>query len=355
VVDAVDAATLASVLWCRRQDKSPPTLVVLATCDSANQCAVEVPGASFACELHQAGVPWVIASQMPLTYGGSAVFADRFYRALFQGIDPRYVLHRVRHVLAADQQTHDWAAIVAYASIPSDFEAQVRAFRIRQLRRFIDSAFERIRHQKDDVVAARALEGNLINEYLQQWEQTLPQRGGRNDAERSEYVGMKGAITKQKAEFETDKDKQERLWSLAAQNYLDALKAQVGNHWVAVQYLSISRVLGQKAESGIFELAERAAAFDLDGCDPGERPWAVGSLLELALLSPDGKALDKECVEWAEELSKLVAPEDFELFSTRRQLERYTEGMFAGRISAEVKARATECLHRLPEDMWRAG
>lgn len=353
--DAVDAATLASVLWCRRQDKCPPTLAVLATCDSANQNAVEVPGASFACELHQAGVPWVIAAQMPLTYGGSAVFAERFYRDLFQGIDPRYVLHRVRHVLAADQQTHDWAALVAYASIPPDFAVQVRAFRIRQLRRFIDSAFERMRHQKDDALAARAAEGKLINEYLQQWEQALPPRSGRNNADWSEYFGMKGAVAKHKAEFETDRDTQARLWGRAAQSYLDALKAQVGNHWVAVQYLSIARVLDQQAESGIFELAERAAAFDLTGGGQGERRWAVGSLLELALLSAGDKALDKECVEWAEELSRLVAPEDFELFSTRRQLERYTQGMFADRTSAEVKERAAACLRTLPEDMWRAG
>jgi hypothetical protein len=77
-------------------------------------------------------------------------------------------------------------------------------------------------------------------------------------------------------------------------------------------------------------------------------------LLELALLSPEGKSLGKSGVEWAEELKKLVKPEDFELFSTRRQLKRYTQGMFADRIRAEVKERAAECLRNLPEDTWRA-
>jgi CHAT domain-containing protein len=115
-----------------RKGASDPVLVSLASCDSANQTAVITPGGSIAHHLHHMGVPWVVASQFPLTVLGSVVLAEELYNELLQGTDPRIALHRVRqHLATRFGDRHDWATLVAYASFPTDFDVQVNQFRRR--------------------------------------------------------------------------------------------------------------------------------------------------------------------------------------------------------------------------------
>jgi hypothetical protein len=115
-----------------RKGASDPVLVSLATCDSANQTTVITPGGSIAHQLHHMGVPWVVASQFPLTVLGSVVLVEDLYNELLQGTDPRIALHRIRQHLATQfGDRHDWATLVAYASFPTDFDVQVGAFRRR--------------------------------------------------------------------------------------------------------------------------------------------------------------------------------------------------------------------------------
>ena len=71
-----------------RRGVSDPVLVSLATCDSGNQSAVITPGGSIAHQLHHMGVPWVVASQFPLTVVGSVVLAEDLYNELLQGTIP---------------------------------------------------------------------------------------------------------------------------------------------------------------------------------------------------------------------------------------------------------------------------
>ncbi len=121
---------------CGARDASDPVFVCLATCDSANLGSVEVPGGgSVAHELHQYGIPWVVASQLPLTVGGSVVLADDLYHHLLRGEDPRKTLQCLRsHLSARFADRHDWGALVVYASTPSEFGRQVEAFRDRTIR-----------------------------------------------------------------------------------------------------------------------------------------------------------------------------------------------------------------------------
>lgn len=126
---------LAHALLPSRSGKRPsdPVLVSLATCDSANQRgAIFSPGGSVAHQLHHMGVPWVIASQFPLTVVGSVVLVEDLFRELLRGTDPRIALHIVRQNLATRfGDRHDWATLVAYASFPNDFDNQITAFRQR--------------------------------------------------------------------------------------------------------------------------------------------------------------------------------------------------------------------------------
>jgi hypothetical protein len=117
-----------------RKGASDPVLVSLASCESANQTAVITPGGSIAHQLHHMGVPWVVASQFPLTVLGSVVLAEDLYDELLQGTDPRIALHRVRqHLATRFGDRHDWATLVAYASFPTDFDVQVDNFRQRAI------------------------------------------------------------------------------------------------------------------------------------------------------------------------------------------------------------------------------
>ena len=131
--DIVDGERLAMTLTARDASgnvKYCPTLVTLATCDSGNINSVLTPGGSIAHELHAAGIPWVIASQFPLWMRASAIAAEVLYKRLLNGADPRWVIYELRQRLRTDSSgTHDWASIVAYATIPADFEQQVNAFR----------------------------------------------------------------------------------------------------------------------------------------------------------------------------------------------------------------------------------
>lgn len=121
---------------------SDPVMVTLATCDSANQVDTVYPGGSVAHTLHQEGVPWVIASQFPLTVKGSVILATDFFADLFQGADPRMALHKIRqHLNTRFGDRHDWASIAAYASIPPDFDSQVEDFRQRAMRQQRNHAF----------------------------------------------------------------------------------------------------------------------------------------------------------------------------------------------------------------------
>ena len=139
-----------------RRGASDPTLVSLATCDSANQAEVINPGGSVAHQLHRMGVPWVIASQFPLTVVGSVMLVEDLYSELLQGTDPRIALHRVRqHLATRFGDRHDWATLVTYASFPSDFDVQVDAFRTRSMDARRNFAFALV----DRLVVARIRAG----------------------------------------------------------------------------------------------------------------------------------------------------------------------------------------------------
>jgi hypothetical protein len=343
----VNGETLADVLHGRPTIRHTPTMVVLACCDSANQSTVETPGSSIADHLHREGIPWVLASQLPLTYRGSTILANVWYRGIFSGDDPRKVLYELRQELSRDMESHDWASIVAYGAFPDDFEDQVRAFCVKQHRRLIDSAFSRASAWK----RRREVEEEFtrIDTYLGKWKTQLRERRGRNDTEWGEYHGMEGAIAKQKAELRRG-DEAKALLEIAAERYLEGAKAQIGNHWTIVQYLVLSRLLRlEKVRQRWFETALTSALVDLE--DSGSRVWALGSLIELAILSEDGNAGGKTARQWATEFAESVKKEGFELFSTRRQLERYETVWkdLCPEAVADLRERAKEALDCLPQ------
>lgn len=135
-----------------RCQRKLPQVVTLASCESGNIGGVVVPGASVAHDVHDGGVPVVVASQFPLSFPGSIVFVKRLYERLLAGDDPRCALRETRRSIHAAAKRRvgsvDWGAIVQYGALPQDLEAHVREARIRALRQQIDSAVSSV----DDTV-----------------------------------------------------------------------------------------------------------------------------------------------------------------------------------------------------------
>ena len=121
--DVVSGERLASALRPVRQagrgDASAgaahcPAVVTLASCNSGAVGGVTGLGASIAHALHEAGIPLVIASQFPLSFGGSVRMVQTLYDGLLWGEDPRAVLVDLRRQLHTEfPDTADWASLGA--------------------------------------------------------------------------------------------------------------------------------------------------------------------------------------------------------------------------------------------------
>jgi hypothetical protein len=144
VADVVDGARLATLLRTHRKRSenalSGPAVVTLASCEGANGGSVVGAGASVAHALHEGGIPLVVAAQFPLSFAASVLMAQVLYEGLLWGIDPRNLLNDLRWQLKSIVHgTHDWASLVAYASLPADLDAQLSDVRLQQSWRCINT------------------------------------------------------------------------------------------------------------------------------------------------------------------------------------------------------------------------
>lgn len=147
-----------------------PAVVTIASCDGGNVGTVYGAGASIAHALHQAGIPLVVASQFPLSFAGSIYMVKILYDGLLKGDDPRLSLDLLRRELKRQlPKTHDWASIVAYASLPENIEEQLSSIRIDRADRKIRAAHD----QADRPIEAMSI--RLMSKSKQtQWDKTRP-------------------------------------------------------------------------------------------------------------------------------------------------------------------------------------
>jgi hypothetical protein len=144
--DVVSGRRLEEALCPRTGERRPPTVVSLATCESGRVGTAILPGGSLAHDLNLAGVPLVVGSQFPLTFVGSAVLVDRLYAGLMRGEDPRTLLHDLRRDLQLKcPHTHDWASLVAYATLPPGLDSTLRRVGRKRTGMALDVALARVR------------------------------------------------------------------------------------------------------------------------------------------------------------------------------------------------------------------
>jgi hypothetical protein len=406
--DIVSGERLATALRVAQKTRdgqlARPAVVTLASCNSGNVGSVAGAGASIAHALHEAGVPMVIASQFPLSYGGSVRLVEILYHGLLWGEDPRKLLMDLRRQLHTQfPTTHDWASVTAYASLPPDFDEQLASVQIQRVMNSIDVAL----HEADEVTrrfSMRTSRRSMANQAKPETEvekeallrmakeqvatakDRLERLLIRHPAHTARIHGLLASTEKREAEIhhsitkittidpnERDQARRDMMDALerAQEHYWNSFLSHRANHWAIVQFLSLTLILNsfdpaqaeedsEKSPRRLWALAEAQSLTDLRNEDHSARKWAIANLIELYLLAPLVESVrDRDPVEhfaakaqnYATELRELTGSRSFEVFSTRRQIARYLEWFneLAAATVAPIYGTAEAVFSLLPE------
>jgi hypothetical protein len=333
-IDVLTGDRFKSILRSLPTAEMCPSVVFAATCDSANQGDLLVPGGSFAHALHVAGVPLVVASQFPLTVQASVSLAESFYSDLFWGEHPLETLSRARAKLHGEfAYTHDWASIVIYDSLPDNLSAQLNDVRYRRSRAALQYAQEEISDTDGQDLEAISRAADALSK--------LPT----TEEYARECEGLRASHEKQMAEAKYRAEKYDevrrhlaeasKLYRHAARKFLEprsAVQRHATLHWVQIQAISLDHILAKPIEEWAWWTALQSASIELKE-GGGEPYWAHGSLAELWLLRLFDDSLTederKEAGQKAEDhtsaILELVDRTGFPVHSTKRQMSRYAE------------------------------
>jgi hypothetical protein len=308
------------------------------------------------------------------------------YHQLINACDPRVALYKTRMALK-DNQTHDWASLLAYARFPEDINEQLQATRLKMLfdsmrttNIWVDHVFkykEKIPEEKKEQ-ALKGLENRLKNSiselssYIKDdGESTLA-----TSALRSEHLGLLGSAYKRKAEYlyrliEFNPQKKADMIDQSCKElenaklfYKKGFDANSASHWNGIQYLSLKSVKegSLKTDSELWTVIkfmaqgeEQKAKKEID------RIWAWGTLAELYMLKPltvPGDGFNEDIT------SALTIAKDFMTKvanastghngakeSTARQFERYINwwpDLYPGTYPTQIKEMAKEIRSILP-------
>lgn len=387
-MDVVDGARLAKALrpplGGYGTGFARPTVVTLAACDAGAVGSVVGAGASIAHALHEDGIPLVVASQFPLSFAASVIMARELYEGFLIGRDPRALLVNLRRQMRTHAaSTHDWASIVAYASFPAGFDAQLRQFRIQQAQRRLEAAFhhaDRMLTIWDDNQSSRRPRRPPTDEEL------LAQRARlNNDSTRLENLFSEKEADASAYGLLASSEKRlaQLLWRMKAaanvseNRYREEARESLVNSkkyyylafqkdrqtWALVQALSLTAVHHSWNPREVirrdeWELARILSEKELKGGNRQREVWANASLMELYLLAPvmarehaiPAKEAREKADKYVQAFMQAADQDQIEVYSTRRQLLRYP-GFFSQVNPAlkKVAAHAQQLAALLPE------
>lgn len=358
-VDVVDGERLAMALTANdtvAKAYNRPTVVTLATCDSGNINSVLTPGGSIAHELNGSGIPWVIASQFPLWMKASAIAAKVLYSGLLKGDDPRWVLHELRQRLRTDApETHDWASIVAYATIPPDFALQVQQFHASQTQRKIEVKFDRIDELVKSINQAKLnseeqpekrselrLLSDTIRQELKEWRDEP--REHLTKEEWSMRLGLSAASEKRigiALDLIGAGKEADQAYKCCFEFYQSAWTIDQANHWLLTQYLSVIAIRNRKDDTaGLQKLSEKygttwcaaleMTSWKLSQSSGKDKVYVLATLAELTLLNAvyhpdkaDINSLRASIKQYCKAMLDEPLADRFPILSTKRQFSRY--------------------------------
>jgi hypothetical protein len=336
-----------------------PAVVTLATCDSAKEGDVRMPDASVAHDLHDQGIPLVVASQFPLSVEGSLPFVEIFFGGQLWGKHPLVSIHELRQQLFANlgHKVHDWAALVVYEAFPSDFKAQLEQTRYWQTRRAQDRALIRLEALVTQGLGVRSLQDSYAT--LVKDADAVGARLPDDGPYALECAGLRAAGHKRiaqvafelagaagisetwrnalYAEFLRRLDESRAGYWRATKSFLgptsEPIRRKANLHWLLGQVLSLDVVMGRRLSMDNWTAAHLAARIDTESPDEVVRAWAHVSLSELALLRladaavPSGErtAFAQEAIEHATVVVELLGRGSEHVMTTSRQFERYID------------------------------
>ena len=366
--DIVDGERLALVLTAKDPaggTRHRPTVVSLATCDSGAVNSVLAPGGSIAHALHYGGVPWVFASQFPLWMRASSLAVEILYCGMLQGHDPRLVLYELRQRLRTHcSDTHDWASIVAYSSVPLDFDRQVAMFRYRQLKSrlylklgILDDHLEGLEISAILPPAYPDMKSlyRSIREDQEKWLNSMGK--GASDKEWSEVLGITASAEK-RIGLSLEKGAHEQpepantpdghnaahvlAYKKARDHYKRAMELDPENHWALTQFLAMQAILHPPASSAslskewgeTWSAARHYSKWSLRNKTGRDKVWALGTLAELEMLGVVYSAEDATTYKdkakmnifgWCQLIAEIMGQDSFEVRSTQLQFQRYAK------------------------------
>lgn len=368
VVTGSELALALASTGTGRQRHHLPSVVTLASCDSAAQGSVVTPGGSVAHDLHAAGIPLVVASQFPISQAASIPLTETFYRGQLAGDHPLVSITDVRRELATQfGDEHAWASIVVYEALPDDFERHLQDVVYWQARRAHDVALERLERlatSDDQRTAQMALRGApfpadfvspTVEAHLDLVDAAIAAAGRlpTDGPYAAECDGLRAAGAKRMAEVAfwlaeaPDISAERRLEllracvadiELALDRYSDAVRwllatsdgspqRKVTIHWVVGQIMLMQAILGQDVDADLGGVARWTAGLDLSHPDPIVRAWATVSRLEQALLELAVGGPSEEVAERAircgHELLRAAGEDSEHVMTTGRQLRRF--------------------------------
>jgi hypothetical protein len=359
-----------------------PVVVTLASCDSGNIGSVAGAGSSIAHALHESGIPMVVAGQFPLSFEGSVLLVECLYEGLLWGTDPRPLLYDVRRRLYSQfRNTHDWAGLTAYVSLPADFERQIKDVQIGQAMRSINAAmnyadeatrrfFKKSRTKRSQTIDKATTEEEqkklleIARKKIEDAKKKLVKLLDTIPDERAQIYSLLASTEKRQAEVlysasqsslideetrEQDKDESLKLLHRSRDRYWDAFILNRAGSFTLVQYLSLTLILNrlenpdpssetikkmppEKDLEALWSLARLLSLFDLQSPDREVAIWANGNLIELYLISfimgensnrPSPKEIRELALERTNALIDLAGRDSFEVYSTDRQIVRY--------------------------------
>ncbi len=366
--DVVSGVELASAITTLHDNLLHlPTVVTMATCDSGAGGDVVMPDSSVAYELHRKGIPFVVASQFPLSVPGSVPFVDSFYSDQLRGVHPLKTMYEIRLRLHSEmgRDFHDWASLVVYEALPDNFEVQCSELRYWQAKRALDVALNRLRLDIEPETVAAALpegpNGKFTGEKpswftdLAAASKALPTSGPYS----VECLGLRAAGNKRLAYIAfrvaevVDPDSTTRHIYLGESHrrledalvlYWDGVRRYMSSptedvhrkatlHWLLSQAVSVELILGRPFHEKGWMTAMLSAEYELERAETKARAWGHSTLAELWLLRlADATAKPAERAEYSRRVlnhvQKLVSlcPRNSEqALTTVRQYRRYID------------------------------
>jgi hypothetical protein len=352
--EVVDGESLAIAFTGKSTACTPqeaPSVVSLATCDSGNVGSVITPGGSIAHELHAAGIPWVFASQFPLWMKASSLAVSELYDGLLAGEDPRSVLYDLRRRLRTDcPSTHDWASIVAYATVPPDFESQLSRFHDQQMRARLSVKLNRLdelfggSQRKQELTQENRDELDAISKdtraTLASWCNDLADDPAqRLKPATAMRLCMSGASEKRLGvayQAAGQKDETQSAFRNGRDYYCRAIEADSSSTWPITQYLFMNALLPEDSEQGRLPFGILAKdwwtiAMHIAMCeiDTARGSYALTDMVELNLLGCfynkpcDARKVLEKIDEYITQITQREHKDQIPKRALLYQLERY--------------------------------